>query len=58
MADLSLPNAVNSSESLLQPVWIPGKVIVDHKMRAALQVHAFTGRIICDEEPHSRVVIE
>ena len=44
VADLRLADAVNTAETLLQPVGIPGQVVVDHQVRA-LQVDAFAGGI-------------
>ncbi len=41
MADLGLADAVNTPEALLDPVRVPRQVVVDHQMRAALQVRAF-----------------
>src|SRR5690348_3168820 len=34
MAYFSLPNAVYPSETLFQPIRIPGQIVVDHQVRA------------------------
>ena len=44
MADLALANAMDATETLLQPVRVPGQVVVDHQV-GVLQVHAFACRI-------------
>ena len=35
-ADLGLPDAVNAAEPLLQAIGVPGQVVIDHRMCAAL----------------------
>ena len=49
MAHLGLADAVDSSEPLLDPVRIPGQVVVDEKVRP-LEVDAFSGRVGRDED--------
>src|ERR1035437_4529045 len=34
MAHFGLPDAVDAPEPLFETVWVPGKIIVDHQMRA------------------------
>ena len=46
MADFGLSDAVNTAEALLQPVRIPGQIVVDHQMRT-LKVDPLTGGIGC-----------
>ena len=58
MTHLGLADAVDAAEALLQPVRVPGQVVVDHQVRAALKVHALTGGVVGDQEPHLRVVVE
>ena len=58
MADLGLADPMNASEALLKPVWVPRQVIVDHQVRATLQVHTFAGRIIRDHDPDDRIAVE
>ena len=41
VTDFDLTNAVDTTESLLEPIGIPRQVVIDHQVRA-LQVHAFT----------------
>ena len=55
VADLGLADAVDAAEALLQPVRVPGQVVVDHQMRAALEVHALAGGIVGDHHAHGRV---
>jgi hypothetical protein len=56
VADLGLADAMDATEALLQLVRIPGQVVVDHQVRAALEVHAFAGGVVGDQEAHLRVV--
>ena len=58
MADFGLADAVDAAEALFNPVRIPGQVVVDHEMRAALKVHAFAGGIVRDHDAHDRIRIE
>ena len=44
MAYLNLPNTVDSPETLLQSVRVPGQIVIDHEV-GVLQVHTFTGCI-------------
>ena len=44
MADLGLPDPVDASEALLDPVGVPGEVVVDHEV-CALQVEPFPRRV-------------
>ena len=58
VADLGLADAVDAAEALLQPVRVPRQVVVDHQMRAALQVDAFAGRVVRDHHAHDRIAVE
>src|SRR6266511_3114996 len=58
MTDLGLSDAVDTAETLLQAVRVPGQIIVDHQVRAALQVHAFARGIVTDENAYLRIVVE
>ena len=57
MADLSLADAMDAPEALLQAVRVPGQVVVDHQM-GALQVNTLTGGIGGDQYLDLRVVAE
>ena len=48
VADLGLADAVDAAEALFEPVRVPGQIVVDHQMRAALKVHAFASGIVRD----------
>ena len=58
MADLRLADAVDAAEPLLEPVRVPRQVVVDHQMRAALQVDALAGGIVGDHDAHHRIAVE
>ena len=58
VADLGLADAVNAAEPLLNAVRIPWQVVIDHQVRAALQVDAFAGCVVGDHHLHDRVAIE
>lgn len=57
MADLRLPDAVDATEALFDPVGIPRQVVVHHEM-CALEVYAFAGSIGREEHLHIGVVAE
>ncbi len=57
MADLSLADAVDAAEALLQAVGVPGEVVVDHQVRA-LEVYALAGGVVGDHEEDIRVLGE
>ena len=44
MADLGLADAVDAPEALLDPVGVPGQVVVDHQV-GALEVDALARRV-------------
>ena len=44
VANFLLTDAMNSSEALLQPVRVPGQIVIDHQV-GALQVDAFPGGV-------------
>src|SRR6266508_5514982 len=58
MADLYLADAMDATEALFDPIWIPGQVVIDHEMRAALKIHAFAGGIVCDHYANERIGID
>ena len=51
MADLGLPDAVDTTEALLDPVRVPGQVVVDEQT-GALQIDALAGGVGSDEPVH------
>ena len=51
MADLCLPDAVNAPEALLNPIGIPGKVVVHHQV-GSLKIDAFAGCVGGEEDLH------
>ena len=57
MADLGLADAVDAPKALLQPVGVPGQVVVDHQVRP-LQVDALGGGIGRQQEGDVGVVAE
>ena len=54
VADLGLADAVDATKSLLQPVRVPGQVIVDHQV-GPLQVDAFPGGV--GRHQHQRILV-
>jgi hypothetical protein len=46
VADLRLANAVDTTKPLLEPVRVPGQVVVDHEVGATLEVHALTSGVV------------
>ena len=57
MAHLRLPDPVNATEALLQPIRIPGQVVVHHQV-GVLEVDAFAGGIRGHEDSHVGVRTE
>src|SRR6056297_515557 len=57
MADFLLANTVNTSETLLESVWIPGQVVINHQA-SALKVDAFTCSVSGDQNQHGRILPE
>jgi hypothetical protein len=57
MADLGLADAVDSPKPLLDPVRIPGQVVVDHQV-CALEVYALPCSVSGKQHLHFRVVKE
>lgn len=57
VAHFSLTDAVNAAKALLDPVRVPGEVIVDHQM-GALQVDPLPCRVRGNENLHFRVMFE
>ncbi len=57
MADFGLPYAVNPTEALLDAVWIPRQVIVDHEV-GALEIDALAGGVGCKQHLNLGVVSE
>ena len=58
MADLCLTNAMDSSETLLQSIWIPWQIVVDREVRAALEVDTLACRVVRNQHAHLWVIIE
>ena len=57
VADLGLADAVDAAETLLDPVWVPGQVVIDHQV-GTLQIDAFTGGVGGKQHLHLWVVFE
>ena len=57
MTDLGLADTVDTAEALLQPVRVPGQVVVDHQMRA-LEVDALAGGVGGQQHLNLGVVTE
>ena len=57
MTDLRLADPVDTTEALLQPIRVPGQVVVDHQV-GALQVDAFARGVGRQQHLHLRVVPE
>ena len=57
VADLGLADPVDAAEALLQPVRVPGQVVVDHQV-GALQVDALARRVGRQQHLRPRVVPE
>ena len=57
MADLGLADPVDAAEPLLQPVGVPGQVVVDHQVRP-LQVDPFAGGVGGQQHRDLRIVPE
>ena len=55
VADLLLTNSVDASEALLQPVGVPGQVVVHHQVRP-LQVHALARSVVGQQHHHLGVI--
>ena len=55
MTDLGLADPVDAAEALLQPVRVPGQVVVDHQM-GALQIDALARGVVRQQHLHPRVV--
>jgi hypothetical protein len=57
MADLGLADAVNTPETLLEPIRVPGQIVVDHQV-GALKVDALASRVGRQQHPHLGIVPE
>src|SRR5262245_9050802 len=57
VADLGLADAVDATEPLLQPVWVPWQVVVDHEV-GALKVDTLASGVCRKQDLHLRVVSE
>ena len=57
MTDLRLADPVDTTEALLQPIRVPGQVVVDHQM-GALQVDAFSRSVSRQKYLDLRIVPE
>ena len=58
MADLGLADAVDATEPLLQPVRVPRQVVVDHEVRATLEVHTLTSGVVRNHHADERIGVE
>ena len=57
MAHLSLPNTVDAAKTLLNPVRIPRKIIVNHQM-GALKIDPLARGVGGNEHLHIRIMLE
>src|SRR5437773_1839053 len=57
LGDLRLADAMNPPEPLLQPVRVPGEVVINHQV-SALEVDALASRIGCHEDFDVRLALE
>ena len=57
MADLGLPDTVDTTETLFKTVGVPRQIIVDHQMRP-LEVDTFACRVSSDENADILVLLE
>ena len=57
MTDFGLADPVDAAEALLQPIRVPGKVVVDHQM-GTLQVDAFSRSVSRQKYLNLRIVPE
>ena len=58
MTRLCLTNSMDTTETLLQPIWIPRQVIIYHQMCPSLQIHPFTSCIISNQKSNFWVTIK
>src|SRR5690242_2861763 len=58
VAALGLANTMDAAKPLLDAIGIPRQVVIDHKMRAAVQVNAFAGSIGRDQNQNFGVLFE
>ena len=54
VADFGLADAVNSAETLFEPVWVPRQIVVHHQV-SALEIDTFASRICGDQYAHSDI---
>src|SRR6516164_5837079 len=57
MAHLSLANTVDAAKTLLNPVRIPRKIIVNHQM-GALKINPLARGVCGNEHLHIRIMLE
>jgi hypothetical protein len=57
MASFRLADAMDAAETLLEPIRIPGQIVIDHQV-GALKVDALAGRIGRQQHPHFGIVPE
>ena len=57
VAHLGLADAVDSAESLFQPIRIPGQIVVHHQVRA-LEIDAFAGGVGGEQDLNVLVLLE
>src|SRR6266478_1242527 len=58
MADLGLSDAMNAAEALFEAIGIPRQIVIDHEMRAALEVHTFASGVVRNHHANNRIRIE
>src|SRR5262249_1542222 len=57
VTDFALSDAMDSPKTLLDAVWVPGQVVVDHEVRS-LEIDALPGGIRRDEDQNLFVLYE
>src|SRR6266508_5340837 len=58
MAAFGLTDTVDAPEALFDAVGIPGKVVIHHEMRAAMEVDAFAGSVGSNQNQNFGVLLE
>src|SRR5260370_23551175 len=55
MANLRLPDAMDSAKALLYAIWIPGKIVIDHEI-GILEVDTFASGVSRQQNPDHSVI--
>ena len=58
VTDLALADTVDAAEALLELVGVPGQVVVDHQVSAALEVHPLSGSIVREKHTYAWIIVE